>query len=223
MLDISLNRIERLFFGATRLFTLSAVLASLAAALLMFYLGLQSTIEAFAQQFFPPVQGADALPPDESTVISLMVALDRFLLGLVLLFFGYGVYGLFVRPHFSSRDLGLPEWLHVDQIGQLKQTLAEVIIVVLFVLFLRIALQTFHGDGLELSPVGIARFLVLPVAILLLAGALRLVALHPKPRSLSEMRQSAAAQGEEQDLSISGAPRRPPDQEEPAAGAGSGD
>jgi uncharacterized membrane protein YqhA len=104
--------------------------------------------------------------------------------------------------------------MHVDQIGQLKQTLAEVIIVVLFVLFLRVALQTFHGEGLVLSPVGIARFLVLPLAILLLAGALRLVALHPKAKSLSEMRQQLpATPGQmEQDLSISGGQRRPPDQ-----------
>lgn len=210
---MNLNHFEKLFFRATRLFTLIAVLASLGAALLMFFLGATSTIEAFTRQFFQSADLSGDLPPDESTVVSLMVALDRFLVGLVLLFFGYGVYGLFVRPHYSSRDLGLPEWLHVDQIGQLKQTLAEVIIVVLFVLFLRVALQTFQGPGLEMSAVGIARFLALPAAILLLAGALRLAALHPKPRSLQEMRQGAVgapgALGDQ--VSMSGGERRPPE------------
>ncbi|MCK5749383.1 MAG: YqhA family protein, partial [Oricola sp.] len=79
--------------------------------------------------------------------------------------------------------LGLPEWMHVEQIGQLKQTIAEVIIVVLFVLFLRIALQTFEGGVGEPSLRKIGGFLMLPVAILVLAGALRLVELHPKPRA----------------------------------------
>jgi len=117
-------------------------------------------------------------------VISLMVALDNFLIGVVLLFFAYGVYGLFVRPDFNSRDLGLPEWMHVEQIGQLKQTIAEVIIVVLFVLFLRIALQTFQSGAEAPSLIRIGWFLMLPLSILMLAGGLRLVELHPKPRRI---------------------------------------
>lgn len=175
------NRIEASIFRATRLLTLIAVAASLAGALLMFMLGAEETFTAFNQQYFTNTDLVEGLSEDEATVISLMVALDRFLIGVVLLFFAYGVYGLFVRPDLSSRELGLPDWMHVDQIGQLKQTLAEVIIVVLFVLFLRIALQTFHGGGMSMSLIGIGRFLMLPFAILLLAAALRLVELHPKP------------------------------------------
>lgn len=179
---MTINGWERRILSGTRFFTLAAVIASFAGALLMFFMGLTSTWEAFAAQFIPEPtsEAAEELPEAEATVISLMVALDRFMLGVVLLYFGYGVYSLFVRPKHSSAELGLPEWLHVTQIGQLKQTLAEVIIVVLFVLFLRVALETFQGG--ELGYTQIARFLILPVSILLLAGALRLVELHPKPR-----------------------------------------
>lgn len=180
---MKINRVEKFFFTATRLFTLVAVAASLGGALLMFYLGAENTFNAFAHQFTTSSKPVEGLPDDEATVISLMVALDNFLIGVVLLFFGYGVYGLFVRPDFNSRDLGLPEWLHVDQIGQLKQTLAEVIVVVLFVLFLRVALQTFQSGAGAITLAGIGRFLMLPLAIVLLAAALRLVELHPKPRS----------------------------------------
>lgn len=185
---MAISRWERMFFGITRLFTIIAVVASLAGALLMFYLGAENTFTAFTQQFFHRSEVVGGLPRAEATVISLMVALDRFLIGMVLLFFGYGIYGLFVRPGVNSRDLGLPEWLHVDQIGQLKQTLVDVIIVVLFVLFLRVALQTFHSGPVEISSTVIARFLMLPVAILLLAGASRLLALHPKRRYLPDDR-----------------------------------
>ncbi|MAW82105.1 MAG: hypothetical protein CMI63_17850 [Parvularcula sp.] len=177
------NQVEKFFFMATRLFTLVAVAASLGGALLMFYLGAENTFNAFAHQFTTSPKPVEGLPDDEATVISLMVALDNFLIGVVLLFFGYGVYGLFVRPDFNSRDLGLPEWLHVDQIGQLKQTLAEVIVVVLFVLFLRVALQTFQSGAGAITLADVGRFLMLPLAIVLLAAALRLVELHPKPRS----------------------------------------
>ncbi|WP_133162357.1 YqhA family protein [Hyphococcus luteus] len=180
---MTFNRLEKLFFWTTRLFTLVAVIASLGGALIMFYLGAENTYSAFEHQFDPsPTKPVEGLPADEATVISLMVALDNFLIGVVLLFFAYGVYGLFIRPEFNSRDLGLPEWMHVEQIGQLKQTIAEVIFVVLFVLFLRIALQTFQSGALEPSMQRIGWFLMLPFSILMLAGALRLVELHPKPR-----------------------------------------
>ncbi|HXI85815.1 MAG TPA: YqhA family protein [Parvularculaceae bacterium] len=175
--------LEQGVFRATRLFTLVAVLASIAGALLMFYLGAANTVEAFALQIRAPSDGAAGLPVDEATVIELMDALDRFLIGMVLLFFGYGVYGLFIRPELGPRALGLPEWLHVERLGQLKQTLAEVIIVVLFVLFLRVALEAFHeGEG-AMTIAALGRFLVLPVAILLLSAALRLARLHPKERA----------------------------------------
>lgn len=182
------GQIERKFFRMTRLLTLPAVGASLAGALLMFYLGVVNTIEAFALQI-DGVQDSleDALPADEATVITLMDALDRFLIGMVLLFFSYGVYGLFIRPRLKAREIGLPAWLHVERIGQLKQTLAEVIIVVLFVLFLRVALQTFHAGGEAMTLEALGRFLALPIAIVLLAAGLRLAQLHPKERTPPEL------------------------------------
>ncbi|MEM9169706.1 MAG: YqhA family protein [Pseudomonadota bacterium] len=176
------NAFERRFFQITRLFTLIGIVSSLAGAVLMFYLGAQNTVDAFLAQLGAADAGGKDLPADEFTIISLMLALDRFLIGVVFLFFGYGVYGLFVRPDRDFRELGLPDWLHVDQIGQLKQTLAEVIVIVLFVLFLRVALEAFHGEETAVTLGEIGRFLMLPVAIALLAGSLRLVELHPKPR-----------------------------------------
>ncbi len=183
------NTIERAIFGVTRLITLVVVLSSLVGTVLMFYLGAENTFQAVAVQFNAAAQDVEGVPTQDATVISLMVALDRFLIGLVLLFFGYGVYGLFVRPQYSSDDLGLPGWLHVEHIGQLKQTLAEVIIVALFVLFIRLALQTYQDDASETSVLRIAEFLMLPLAILMLSGALRLAALHPKPKTLEEIRR----------------------------------
>lgn len=171
------NRLERQVLSATRLLTLVAVLCSFAGALLMSVLGLANTIQAFAIQLG---RYQTELPGEEATIVLLIGALDRFLIAIVLLFFGYGIYTLFVRPDTTPSELGLPRWLHVERIGQLKQTLAEVIIVVLFVLFLRVALETFVASDPEMSWLDAATFLLLPTAIVLLAGALKLAELHPK-------------------------------------------
>ncbi|MBK1670815.1 hypothetical protein CKO28_22620 [Rhodovibrio sodomensis] len=48
----------------------------------------------------------------------------------------------------------------------------------LFVLFLRVALQTFVASEPEMSWLDAAKFLLLPLAILLLAWALKLAELH---------------------------------------------
>ena len=173
------NTERRLLYG-TRLVTLVAVISSFVGSLLMFWLGLVNTWRAFVTQT-QDVEGS--LPADDLAVIHLIGALDRFLIAIVLMFFGYGIYVLFVRPETTPAQLGLPEWLHVDSIGQLKQTLAEVILIVLFVLFLRVALETFAAGVPKFDWQGMLSFLVLPLAIVLLAAGLKLAQLHPKPPS----------------------------------------
>ncbi len=171
-------RIERRLLSGTRLVTLVAVISSFAGSLLMFWLGFVNTLEAFATQFG---DAGGHMPADVLTVIHLIGALDRFLIAIVLMFFGYGVYVLFVRPEATPPQLGLPQWLHVESIGQLKQILAEVIIIVLFVLFLRVALETFVAGPPGFGWKQALGFLVLPVAIVLLAAGLKMAQLHPKP------------------------------------------
>ena len=179
---------ERRLLSGTRLVTLVAVISSFAGSLLMFWLGFVNTWVAFATQFS---DAGGHLPADVLTVIHLIDALDRFLIAIVLMFFGYGVYVLFVRPEATPPQLGLPQWLHVESIGQLKQTLAEVIIIVLFVLFLRVALETFVAGAPSFNWRELLGFLVLPVAIVLLAAGLKMAQLHPKPTP-----RSPPAQGE---------------------------
>ena len=157
---MKITDIERRIVVSSRYLTSLAVIGSLAGAVLMFLLGIYNIGRAFAEG----VEG-----------------LDRFLIAIVLLYFGYGVYTLFLHPEESEKELNLPQWLQVKQIGQLKQVVAEVIIVVLLVLFLRLALQAFHSPDVALIPTQIATLMILPVSILLLSLALYFVELHPKP------------------------------------------
>lgn len=175
----SIRRVERRIVVGSRFFTLFAVFGTLAGSILMFVLGVYNVYEAF--RYGLEVE-KDVGPYGTEAVISIIEGLDRFLIAIVLLYFAYGVYSLFIHPEESEEELSLPQWLRVKKIGQLKQVVAEVIIVILFVLFLRVALQSFRDPNVELTWLQIATFALLPVCTALLALALRLVELHPKPR-----------------------------------------
>ncbi|MEX2641997.1 MAG: YqhA family protein [Acetobacterales bacterium] len=176
-----LARMERIVVRGSRYLTLLAVVGSLAGALLMFCIGLLNILAAY-MLWLPGGEAEMELGEQEaSAVISVIEGLDRFLIAIVLLYFAYGVYSLFIRPDHAESELSLPQWLNVRQVGQLKQVVAEVIIVVLFVQFLRLALGAFQGGSLPQEWSRLAALLVLPVATLLLSTALRLLELHPKP------------------------------------------
>lgn len=163
--------------------SIAAVIGSLAGSVLMFFLGLYNIYRAFAEGLRVPDKEENDTAFGSEAVISVIEGLDRFLIAIVLLYFAYGVYSLFLHPESSQRELALPDWLKVKQIGQLKQVVAEVIIVVLFVLFLRVALQAFHSSDTVFEWKQLATLMVLPISVFLLACALRMVQLHPKPRS----------------------------------------
>lgn len=179
------RRIERTIIIGSRFLTGAAVLGSLLGSVLMLFLGVQDIYDAYVHGIAGSA-GRSGIPADAAAVISVIEALDRFLISLVLLYFAYGVYSLFIHPEIDARtaaeEVSLPAWMRVKQIGQLKQVVAEVIIVILFVLFLRNALQVFQsGEVVTLGWEQIATLALLPLCIMLLAIALRLIELYPKP------------------------------------------
>jgi len=169
---------RRIAIGA-RWITILAVLGTSLGSFLMIFIGLQETYLAFQVQF----QAASGpLPASHASAVHLIGALSRFVMAIVLLYFAFGIYLLFLRPDQPAEGLGVPQWLYVEGIGQLKQTLAEAILVVLFVLFLRIAVETFLAQGLAFTFKEMVTLLILPTAIFLLAAALKLAELDPKSK-----------------------------------------
>ncbi len=178
-----LRKVERSIVLGSRYSSIMAVLGSLVSSILMFFLGLYDIYLAFMQGISLPKEATEG-SPNSLAVIKVIEGLDRFLIAIVLLYFAYGVYSLFIRPDEGAREkrdeLALPSWLKVKEVGQLKQVVAEVIIVIIFVLFLRVALQAFQKSNLIMSWQQIGTLLVLPICATLLALALKLVELHPK-------------------------------------------
>ncbi|MGA7456204.1 MAG: YqhA family protein [Methyloceanibacter sp.] len=130
-------------------------------ALLMFLQGGRYLYHAW-HEFFSGAQ----------VIVPVLEAVDAFLFGIVLVIFAYGIAMGFVFTLPEGYGKSLPQWMKVAGVGQLKQTLAEVVIVVLIVIFARVVVGTVDSSKPFEWPM-----LVLPGSILLIALALRMIEL----------------------------------------------
>ena len=162
---------ERLLFSF-RYVSWIAILCSIAGSLLMFLIGALKTYKAIAIFLFGkiPHESLGRLKPADAVTAYLIKSLDAFLIALVLMIFSYGVYSLFISKHSDIDETGALKWISIPSIAHLKNTLAEVIIVVLFVKFLEVALLNLGNLTWELF--------VLPGSILLLALSLKFLDLR---------------------------------------------
>ena len=69
--------------------------------------------------------------------VPVLEAVDSFLFGIVLVIFAYGIAIGFVFNLPEGMGQKLPAWMNVAGVGQLKETLTEVVVVVLIVIFAR--------------------------------------------------------------------------------------
>jgi uncharacterized membrane protein YqhA len=99
--------------------------------------------------------------------VPVLEAVDSFLFGIVLDIFAYGIAIGFVFNLSHLDDRRLPAWMKVAGVGQLKETLAEVVLVVLIVIFARTVVEAEGKFEYHM--------LVLPISILFIAAALRLI------------------------------------------------
>jgi uncharacterized membrane protein YqhA len=130
-------------------------------ALLMFFQGGRYLYHAW-HEFFTGAQ----------VIVPVLEAVDAFLFGIVLVIFAYGIAIGFVFSLPEGYGRSLPPWMKVAGVGQLKQTLAEVVIVVLIVIFARVVVGTVDSGKPFEWPM-----LVLPGSILLISPALRMIEL----------------------------------------------
>jgi uncharacterized membrane protein YqhA len=104
---------------------------------------------------------------ERQVTVPVLEAVDAFLFGIVLVIFAYGIAIGFVFNLPEGVGQKLPAWMNVAGVGQLKETLTEVVVVVLIVIFARTVVEAEGKFDLSM--------LVLPVSILFIAAALRLI------------------------------------------------
>ena len=100
------------------------------------------------------------------------MATDALLFGIVLLIFAYAIAFGFVIQLSEANRQRLPAWMQIEGVTELKITLVQVILVYLIV--------DFATDISEPDTEVTWQTLVMPIAILLIAGALRLMS-RPLP------------------------------------------
>ena len=115
---------------------------------------------------------------ERQVTVPVLEAVDAFLFGIVLVIFAYGIAIGFVFTLPEGYGKRLPSWMKVGGVGQLKATLAEVVIVVLIVIFARIVVEA--NGHLQWS------MLVLPASILMISVALRMIELGGEKKTKEE-------------------------------------
>jgi uncharacterized membrane protein YqhA len=151
--DEARNWIERLFESIlwnSRFLTLVAVVASLIAAIVMFFVAASDVLGLFslARQYSNNVLNVpEHLAMRARIVASVAQSVDGFLFALVLIIFALGIYELFIGHFISHIEAGeerelAQRLLVVRSLDDLKEKLAKIIFLILIVRYFEYALDT---------------------------------------------------------------------------------
>lgn len=136
--------------AATRFLIIIPVLGSALAATTLLIYGAIEAVQLVATLI---AEGEVTRKGAKAMAIEFIEIVDLFLLGTVFYIVALGLYELFIEP-----DIGLPAWLRIKTLDDLKNKLVKVVIVVLGVLFLG---HVVSWDGQkDLLPIGAAIALV---------------------------------------------------------------
>ncbi len=147
-----------------------AIISSLLGSFLLFIVGALKTFNAFRVVLFDyiPKDKAHLHTADIATTY-LIKSLDTFLIALVLFIFAHGIYTLFISNKKHGDGNGVLKWIRTPNIGHLKNVLAEVIVIILFVKFLEVVFVNVNNLKWEIA--------ILPISIVLLAIGLKFLRL----------------------------------------------
>ena len=155
-------------FFSIRYMTVLVVIATLLGSLLLFLLGGLNTLQAFALFLGLKAPSSSSGSAGHEAVVAIVESLDNFLLGFALIYMSYSTYYLFVyREQEEVERIPMPEGLKVEDLGQMKRVLLEVIMVLLTVFLLKLVLV--ESETLEWN------VLILPASIVAIAISLKLV------------------------------------------------
>jgi len=125
------NKFEK-FLWNFRYITVLAVILSILSAFTLILIGSWDIIEAVI--FYNPLFDA-SISSNNELLFKLISAIDLFLIGIVLLIFGFGIYELFVSEIDFANSKFTESTLKIRDLDQLKNKIIKVIIIVLIVKF----------------------------------------------------------------------------------------
>lgn len=125
------NKFEKFLWGF-RYITILAVILSILSAFTLIVIGSWDIIEAVI--FYNPLFDT-SISSNNELLFKLISAIDLFLIGIVLLIFGFGIYELFVSEIDFANSKFTESTLKIRDLDQLKNKIIKVIIIVLIVKF----------------------------------------------------------------------------------------
>lgn len=125
------NTFEKLLWNA-RYITLLAVILSVISAISLIILGSWEIIQAIV--FYNPLFDS-SISSNNDLLFKIISSIDLFLIAIVLLIFGFGIYELFVSEIDFTNSTFNESTLKIRDLDQLKNKIIKVIIIVLIVKF----------------------------------------------------------------------------------------
>ena len=125
------GKFEKLLWNV-RYITILAVILSIIAAFTLIILGSWDIIEAVI--FYNPLFD-ESISNNNDLLFKIISAIDLFLIGIVLLIFGFGIYELFVSEIDFANAKYTESTLKIRDLDQLKNKIIKVVIIVLIVKF----------------------------------------------------------------------------------------
>ncbi|RPG60638.1 MAG: YqhA family protein [Flavobacteriales bacterium TMED191] len=117
---------------STRFVVLIAVIMSVISSITLFILGGWDIIQAIV--FNNPIFDNN-INNSNNLLFKIISSIDLFLIGIVLLIFGFGVYELFISEIDFAKGKFADSTLKINNLDQLKNKIIKVIIIVLIVKF----------------------------------------------------------------------------------------
>ena len=135
------NKFENALWS-TRFIVLISVVLSIISSIILFLLGGWDIIQAIIYK--NPLLNND-IETNNELLFNIISSIDLFLIGIVLLIFGFGVYELFISEINFAKDKFADSTLKINSLDQLKNKIIKVIIIVLIFKFFEKFLKLSHN------------------------------------------------------------------------------
>lgn len=138
--SFSLERIVEGFLWNFRYIIVLAIFGLLLGSVVVFVMGLVEVfniVGKFITHWL--TYGSDFSKIYKDVLLGLIIAVDDFLLGIVLIIFGLGTYDLFIshiNPAEQQDDVR-PDWLVFSSLDELKGVLGKVVLMIMIITFLK--------------------------------------------------------------------------------------
>ena len=153
------SRMERVFekiLWSTRYAVILAVVFSVLGSVALFVLGSYEIMQTLFVNLPPLIMGETH---DHSELLyKLITAIDLYLIGVVLLIFGFGIYELFISKIDIARRDEAVTILEIENLEELKNKIIKVIIMVLIVSFFERVLKMEFETPIEMLYFAISIF-----------------------------------------------------------------